>query len=627
MTETGYGGGGYAYTRAVIPSAPILEEYSSEAVRLTIGSDENPAHTEYALVNQTDGTYAAAGGNSSESAVWQTRAGWATITLTGLSPATTYDVTVKARNQDGIETETGPARQVTTFYAATNDLTIFLTIVKASSTVSAPLFMRNVTDGVRIAGKYLHELGFVVSRISGLEAPRIVPDEELVPGGHTWHVWDEYFAPKRIVLEGHVHGSTPADLRLRLAYLKSFLATFEGDPWRSSAPVRLERSDIPGRYWTAYYEHLDQVEPMGRRNTATSARVTVTMKCPMPFAAACEVTRMTCVPEPGLFSIVDLGNAPSDAVYVITGAATNPSFTVGDMVFHCDFTSGLTCTDQENAAGTGTFTPTENEAAAYRTTETGTGLLVAGTDTIGFSCTGNTSDGTWITVIAPQWQSSGQEHDVVILEHRYDGDNYLRLYWDASEDTWVFRKRANGVIHEISSSPQSFTKDTRIMLGFVYDNTNAGGMKLFIDGIQDGVAIDSAVLDNPPSSLTLHAGDDSMQPNVIYDVIAGWSRMFSTDEMLKIASDPQSARNLNVTVSYEGILNTGDRLTLDSRLKTAVLFDVSSGTTSNVLGNITGTIPVLTPGRRRTASDRTQTILSTATSAAGMEVRFNRHYL
>ena len=297
------------------------------------------------------------------------------------------------------------------------------------------------------------------------------------------------------------------------------------------------------------------------------------------------------------------------------------------MIFQCDFSDGLSFTDVENSSGEGTYNPSANEAAAYRTTETGTGILVNGTDTVSFTANGNKNDGSWIAVMAPQWQSSSQGSDVVILEHKYNADNYIRLYWDASEDKWVFRKRANGTNYEVSSAAQVFTTNTRIIIGIAYDSTNAGGMKLFIDGLQAGVGGNTSVLASSPTTLTLHEGSGTMQPNAVFDMVVGWSRMLSADEMLKIANDPTVVSNLNITVTYTGTLAENDLLTLDSRLKTAEFFDVSEGTRSNALSSLTGTIPLLTPGRKRTASDRTQTVVYSKTAAGQMEVRYMRHYM
>ena len=444
MAETGFGPGGYAYIIAEVPSEPVLTDVTSTTIGVSIGEDSNRSYTEYAIYNQTDANYIDAMGNATGTPVWQNRSAWGTTTVSGLSPATEYTLKVKARNQVEIETEFGSAVQTNTYSLTSTDLSVSLEIKKASSTISAPSFMSGLSTSIKLAGKSLNELGFHVDRISGLDVPRVVPDEELVPGDHTWHVWDEYFEPKRIVLEGHVHGSSPNDLRVRLAYLKSFLATFEGNPWRSTAPVWLERTDLPDRHWLVYYDFIGVVETLGKRDLSSSARVNVTMKCPIPYALSNDVMRTVFTPGTGTFRIIELGNAPSDAVYVIKGPATNPSFTVGDMVFHCDFSDGLSFTNAENSSGNGSYNPSENEAGAYRTTETGTGLLVNGTDTVSFATAGNKNDGSWVITISPQWQSTSQASDVVILEHKYDADNYIRLYWNASNDKWVFRKHAGG---------------------------------------------------------------------------------------------------------------------------------------------------------------------------------------
>jgi hypothetical protein len=201
------------------------------------------------------------------------------------------------------------------------------------------------------------------------------------------------------------------------------------------------------------------------------------------------------------------------------------------------------------------------------------------------------------------------------------------LYWDGSAQAWVFRKRAAGADAEVSTPFQAFTAGTRIVIGITYDHSNAGGMKLFVDGVQAGVGGNTAVLTQAPESITLHNGNGTMQPDAVFSLLAGWSRMLSADEMLKIATDTTAVKNLNVPVSYTGSLDTGDLLTLDSERKTAVLFDVSAGTRTNAINSLTGEISALIPGRRRTATDHTQTMIYSKTAAAYMEVRYRRRFL
>lgn len=627
MTETGFGPGRYSWTPAETPSAPLLSQNTPQSIDVILGSDSNGPYAEYAIFNETDGVYLDAEGCASPTPVWRTRALWVTVRAIGLEAFVSYTFKVRARSGDGIETNYGPVATFVVWDIIIEELPVSWEVVKASSTISAPAFMTGLPASIRLAGKSLNDFGFHVDRISGLDLPRVVPDEELVPGDHAWQVHDEYFAPKRIVLEGHIHGISPEDLRLRIAYLKSFLATFDGNPWRSCAPVTLERSDMGDRHWRSYYESIDQVETIGKRDLASSARIRVTMKCPIPFALSNEIVRVTFAPEAGSFHAIDLGNAPSDAVYVIRGPATDPAFSVGDMVFLCDFSDGLAFTDVENILGEGTFSPAANEGAAYRTTETGMGILVKGDDTVSYTAKGNPDDGSWVIVIEPQWQSSANTADAVVFEHRSDEDNLLRLSWNGSSQTWVFLKRAGSIEAEVETPAQAFTAGTRITLGITYDSTNAGGMKIYVKGEQAGVSGDIAVLNEAPEYITLHRGDGAMQPDAVFALIAGWSRMLSSDEMLRIAGDSSALVNRNTTVEYTGTLEDGDLLTFDSETRSTELLVVSEGARVNALDSVAGEIPVLSPGRRRTATDRTQTVIYSRVAATGMEVRYRRRYL
>ena len=205
MTETEFGPGMYAYTYLEAPTAPVLTEVTSVTVNVAIWDDANASFTEYAIYNETDGNYIDSEGNATSEAIWQSRDEWGAVTVCCLNPVTEYTFKVKARNYVGIETEFGPSAQITTYNFASNEFSMTIEIQKVSSTISAPAFMSGLSTSIRLAGKSLNELGFHVDRISGLDVPSVVPDEELIPGNHTWHIWDEYFAPKRIVLNGHVH--------------------------------------------------------------------------------------------------------------------------------------------------------------------------------------------------------------------------------------------------------------------------------------------------------------------------------------------------------------------------------------------------------------------------------------
>ncbi len=92
-------------TLAVTPSAPSVSNVGNgTSAYVTIGSDANSTEATYAIringgafVNQ----FVLAGGTVGASAVWQTKAAWGTVTVTGLTSGTAYNFDVEARNGNG----------------------------------------------------------------------------------------------------------------------------------------------------------------------------------------------------------------------------------------------------------------------------------------------------------------------------------------------------------------------------------------------------------------------------------------------------------------------------------------------------------------------------------------------
>ena len=93
------------YTSANVPSAPTVANVSASRQNITINVNSNPANTEFAVYCNTNSQYIQANGSFGASAVWQTAADWGTILVSGLTQNTLYSYRVKARNQDGDETD------------------------------------------------------------------------------------------------------------------------------------------------------------------------------------------------------------------------------------------------------------------------------------------------------------------------------------------------------------------------------------------------------------------------------------------------------------------------------------------------------------------------------------------
>ena len=96
-----------AFTAANVPGAPTVDNPFATTLRVDVAPNGNPASTQFAIRNDTDGYFLnAAGGNNGSTPVWRTDAEWGSVTATGVGPST--DFRVKARNGDSVETAFGP---------------------------------------------------------------------------------------------------------------------------------------------------------------------------------------------------------------------------------------------------------------------------------------------------------------------------------------------------------------------------------------------------------------------------------------------------------------------------------------------------------------------------------------
>ena len=115
--ETEYGPDTSKATLANVPGAPALDSLTCDSMGIDLDVNGNPSITSFAIqctgtdpADATwDGMYVDAAGDPTESPAWQTFSDWGTVTAFGLTEATTYTFQVAALNQEGVETEFGPA--------------------------------------------------------------------------------------------------------------------------------------------------------------------------------------------------------------------------------------------------------------------------------------------------------------------------------------------------------------------------------------------------------------------------------------------------------------------------------------------------------------------------------------
>ena len=100
-----------------MPTVPTVNGATTNSLNVNLfgSANGNPATTQFAIqesnTTTTATSYVQADGSLAGTAVWQTTNTWGTITVTGLTPGTTYTSQVKARNNDSpqVETAFGPA--------------------------------------------------------------------------------------------------------------------------------------------------------------------------------------------------------------------------------------------------------------------------------------------------------------------------------------------------------------------------------------------------------------------------------------------------------------------------------------------------------------------------------------
>ena len=126
------------WTLANSPTAPIVNTPTGSSLNVSIGgADGNSATTAYAIQETTSGNYVQANGSLAAIAVWQTSSTWSSITVIGLSSATTYTFQVKARNGANTETAFGSTTNGTTSSIGLNAVILSSELTSTYGSVSS----------------------------------------------------------------------------------------------------------------------------------------------------------------------------------------------------------------------------------------------------------------------------------------------------------------------------------------------------------------------------------------------------------------------------------------------------------------------------------------------------------
>jgi len=112
---TGYGASTSFWTLANTPTTPTVGSATATTLGVAIGaSDGNPSTTTYAIYCTTASKYVQANGSLNTTAVYQTASTWATVTVTGLTPSTSYGFYTMAQNGAGTATSASSTASAST---------------------------------------------------------------------------------------------------------------------------------------------------------------------------------------------------------------------------------------------------------------------------------------------------------------------------------------------------------------------------------------------------------------------------------------------------------------------------------------------------------------------------------
>lgn len=102
------------YTLAATPTQPKVDILSDTSIKITIDGNGNPDYTDILIKENNNLKYVNKVGQLDSWVAWQTLNRWGKeITLTGLETGKNYSFVLKARNEDGIETNISSSTEIT----------------------------------------------------------------------------------------------------------------------------------------------------------------------------------------------------------------------------------------------------------------------------------------------------------------------------------------------------------------------------------------------------------------------------------------------------------------------------------------------------------------------------------
>lgn len=250
----------------------------------------------------------------------------------------------------------------------------------------------------------------------------------------------------------------------------------------------------------------------------------------------------------------------------------------------------------------------------------GQGLRIDGGDTLSWNIVGNKNEGSVILWLRPQFAADWADDtdDPLIIEIYYDSNNYLRIFYDWTNDKFVFRKRAAGVDYDSEAGSQTFSKDDRLCLIGTF---GSNGVRVYVNGTLGSVTnANATTLAGNPVSIQMSDNAQTSFPDSVFDEIYLLSRELSAQEVLKYSNAFRAQKNDNAKFSMTKVLAAGDKLLINSEEETVEFGDSSAGTFVNAIASMDS-------GSHFPNLDPNQAVIYNKTAGGGIKLDFLKKWL
>ena len=472
---------------------------------------------------------------------------------------------------------------------------------------------------VKINGRDLYEYGALVYSAPHLAmAPADVVFDPL-PERHGGFGFTSTWRPKSFVLSGVMLGDAAADLRTNLDALKTDLASVRGKHYTIPEAIRVEYADQTDRYYPCLYVGEFSLIPIGGHPTTDPAfQFTLPLIQLTPFAISTTLTTVAPSGTGPSFTVLDTGTAPCPMVLELAGAATAPDFVLADMSLYVDFDWDAVGTLIDGTSVTGSV-GAATDSAQFEPGERGGRFIQESTFTTSFAgVVSNPDEGTLIMVVRPQFANT-IAGNTFLFEWYIDADNGVRLWFQASTDTWNFTRERATATPAATSAAQTFSSDTRMVLAASW---GPDGIKVYIAGAQSG-STEATLTGVVGSSGTVYLGDQAAaaRPDCKYEVLGFWPFQLSDADVRRYSLNPDLWRAHNVKFSKTGNIDASARVILD--FDKGTITDLATGLTQ------TNGMSGWTNPQMGVALRPNQTCLHVPSgeSIAGMKVSYWKRYL